>query len=71
MVENGWDEVRTAKLKLLHTERGDKFVIECNGEERLKVTLDRWEFIRIFGSLYDAVVNGDDHTVRIEVGAVN
>lgn len=71
MVENGWDEVRTAKLKLLHTERGDKFVIECNGEERLKITLDRWEFIRIFGSLYDAAVNGDDHTVCIEVGATN
>lgn len=71
MAENGWGEVREAKFKLLRTDKGDQFVIECDGEERIKIMLDRWEFINIFGSLYDAAVNGDDHTVRIEVGAIN
>lgn len=71
MSENGWGEVREAKFKLLHTDEGDKFVIECDGEDKFYLTLDRWDFINIFGSLYDAAVNGDDHTVRIEVGTTN
>ena len=71
MAENGWNEVREAKFKLLHTDKGDKFVIECDGEDKFYLTLDRWDFINIFGSLYDAAVNGDDHTVRIEVGTTN
>lgn len=71
MAKNDWVDIRAAKFKLIHTDEGDKFLIECNGEDQFSFTLDRWEFVSIFGKLYDAAVSGEDAIVRVEVGELN